>query len=219
MRTDVKLATLSLAVLLGACSKREDQATGLSEDLKKDLAVASASASEFATAPSHYQPMRFVSAVEQARASTPAKRTVATKRRTKPVRRPEATAKPAPEVVEEPSLAAVESPAPSPAPEAVPTAPTPEPVVIAQQPAGEPAPVPVGTGGGEGDAGMGARRSGGGLGGLLGGIIGAVVIRGGRGGVDHCDPRTDGRQRPPIFDRPDFGLPLPTGQRFPLRRR
>jgi hypothetical protein len=56
----------------------------------------------------------------------------------------------------------------------------------------------------------------GGLGGILGGIIGGVVIRGGHGGVDKCDPRTDGRGgRPPIFDQPNTGLPLPSGRGFP----
>ena len=73
-----------------------------------------------------------------------------------------------------------------------------------------------------GEGGIGERRSGGGLAGVLGGIIGAVVIRGGHGGVDKCDPRTDGRRRGGmggvLVDRPDFGLPLPTGRpTFPSR--
>ena len=61
---------------------------------------------------------------------------------------------------------------------------------------------------------MGTRggHGGGGWGGLIGGIIGSVVIRGGHGGVDKCDPRTDGRARPPISDRPDFSMPLPIGR-------
>ena len=227
MRTDVKVATLSLGVLLGACGTRQEESTGLSEDLKKDLAVASAPATELATAPTSYQRMRFVSDVERARANTPAKVRVATKRRTPPVRRPEAVAKPAPDVVEEPTVKANEEVAMAPAPEPVQAAPVSEPVVIAQQPS-EPAPVPVATpgngrvGDGIGDGELGERRRGrgiGGLGGILGGMIGAVVIRGGHGGVDKCDPRTDGRRnRPPMIDRPDFGLPLPTGQTFPSRR-
>ena len=222
MRTDVKVATISLALLVGACGTRQEQTTGLTDDLKKDLALASAPASDLATAPKSYQRMRFVSAVEQARASTPAKRPVAAKRHTAPVRRPEAVAKPAPDVVDEPAVVASEAPAATPAPEAVTTAVS-EPVVINQQPAAEPAPVPVATGnnGSGGDDGIGERRRGrgiGGLGGIFGGIIGAVVIRGGHGGVDKCDPRTDGRNRPPMIDRPVFGLPLPTGQTFPSRR-
>jgi hypothetical protein len=45
---------------------------------------------------------------------------------------------------------------------------------------------------------VGNGGSGTGAGGVMGGIFGAV-IRGGRvgGGDDHCDPRTDGRRRPP----------------------
>ena len=48
-----------------------------------------------------------------------------------------------------------------------------------------------------GQGGIGERRSGGGLGGVLAGIIGAVVIRGGHGGIDNCDPRIDGRRTGP----------------------
>jgi hypothetical protein len=44
---------------------------------------------------------------------------------------------------------------------------------------------------------VGSAGSGSGAGGVMGGIFGAV-IRGGRvGDDDHCDPRTDGRRRPP----------------------
>ena len=219
MRTDVKVAALSLAVVLGACDKRQEQATGLSEDLKRDLAVASA-AGDLATAPRAYQRTRFVSDVELARAKAPAPRPVATKRRTPPVRRPEPVARAAEEVVEEPTVASNEAPAPEPTPVAVATETAPEPAVIVQQPTTEsaPAPIPVSTGRGDdgrsvGEGGIGERRPGGGVGGLLGGIIGAVVIRGGHGGVDKCDPRTDGRRgRGGIIQRPDFGMPSPVGR-------
>jgi hypothetical protein len=99
--------------------------------------------------------------------------------------------------------------------------------VIAQQPSEPSAPAPAPTAGrgddgrSVGQGGIGDRSAGGGLGGILGGIIGAVVIRGGHGGVDKCDPRTDGRRRGGIggvFDRPDFGMPVPTGRpTFPSR--
>ena len=220
MRTDVKVAALSLAVILGACDKRQEQATGLSEDLKRDLAVASA-ASDLAAAPRAYERTRFVSDVEMARAKAPAPRPVATKRRTPPVRRPAPVARPAADVVEEPTVASNEAPAPEPTPVAVATETAPEPAVIVQQPTTEtaPAPIPVSTGRGDdgrsiGEGGIGERRPGGGLGGMLGGIIGAVVIRGGHGGVDKCDPRTDGRRgRGGIISRrPDFGMPSPVGR-------
>jgi hypothetical protein len=219
MRTDVKVATLSLAVFLGACNARQEQATGLSEDLKKDLAVASSSASDLATAPKSYQRARFVSDVEMSRVKTPAPRPVKAKRRTAPVRRPEAVSRPASDVVEEPTVASNEELAPAPAAVAVATSSTPEPVVINQQPTEEtaPAPVPVSTGRGDdgrsvGEGGIGDRSTGRGIGGLLGGIIGAVVIRGGHGGVDKCDPRTDGRRGGIMTQRPDFGMPSPVGR-------
>ena len=54
--------------------------------------------------------------------------------------------------------------------------------------------------------GVGGGSRGGGLGGIgeaIGTVIGVVIIRGGAGGVDHCDPRTDRRadQRPGLHSR------------------
>jgi hypothetical protein len=217
MRTYVKVAALSLVVVLGACDARQEQPTALSDDLKRDLAAASAPG-DLATAPSAYRRARFVSEVEMARAKAPAPRVVASKRRTPPVRRPEPVSKPAEEIVDEPTLTSNEDPAP--APVAVATETAPEPIVVVQQPTTEtaPAPIPVSTGRGDdgrsvGEGGIGERRPGGGVGGLLGGLIGAVVIRGGHGGVDKCDPRTDGRRRGGVISRrPDFGMPSPVGR-------
>jgi hypothetical protein len=226
MRTDVKVAAISFAVVLGACS-RQEQSTGLSDDLKRDLAAAAAPAGDLATAPTAYQRTRFVSDVEMNRAKKPALRAVASKRKATPVRRPEAVAKPAEDVVAEPNVASNEESAPTPAPVAAPEAINTDPVVIAQQPSEPSAPAPAPTAGrgddgrSVGQGGIGDRSAGGGLGGILGGIIGAVVIRGGHGGIDKCDPRTDGRGRGRmggVMDRPDFGLPLPSGRpTFPSR--
>jgi hypothetical protein len=228
MRTDVKVAAISFAVVLGACNSRQEKATGLSEDLKRDLAAASAPG-DLATAPRAYERTRFVSEVEMNRANKPVPKVVASKRRTKPVVRPQPVTKHADEVVADENVASNEELAPAPAPVAAPTS-TPAPTVIAQQPTDEPVPGPQTANPGRGDdgrsvgqGGIGERGSGGGLGGLLGGIIGAVVIRGGHGGVDHCDPRTDGRRRGGMIgggmmDRPNFPLPLPTGRgTFPTR--
>lgn len=223
MRTDLKVATLSLAVLVGACGSEKQQSAALPDDLQKDLAVASAAAPGLATAPNSYKPMEVVSSVERAKTAAPMKRPVATKRRTPPVKRAAPVSKPAEDVAEEPAVATTTpTPIATEAPEPVEQAPVPapEPQVVAQQPSDEPAPVGRGNGG-SGDEGIGAGRSGGGLGGILGGIIGAVVLRGGHGGVDKCDPRTDGRRRGRggiIMGRPDFGLPLPTGSTFPRSR-
>jgi hypothetical protein len=216
MRTDLKVALFSVAVLLVACGTEKKQTATLSDDLQKDLAVAAAPAPGLATAPTSFEKTQVVSAVERSRAAAPAKRHVATKKRTPPVKRPVTVSKPAHDVVEEPTVATSEvAPAAAAAPEPETTTPVPEPEVIAQQPATEPSavPAPVGRGGNEGDTGIGAGRSGGGLGGILGGIIGAVVIRGGIGGVDKCDPRTDGRRRRGRggIGFPISGMPLPTG--------
>jgi hypothetical protein len=231
MRTHVKVAAISFAVVLGACNARKEQTTALSDDLKRDLAAASASAGDLATAPRAYEPMRFVSRAEMTRSTTPAPRLVATKRRTPKAMRAEAVKKPAAEMVADETVKSDEAMAPAPAPVAAPNATEEQPVTIAQQPTPEPAPTttPSNTGRGdegrgEGQGGIGERGIGGGLGGILGGIIGAVIIRGGHGGVDKCDPRTDGRRGRGgmigggAMDRPDFGLPLPTGRTtFPTR--
>lgn len=129
-------------------------------------------------------------------------------------------------------VVAVASESASPAPIAA--APAPEPtvaIVASSQPSNEQV-----SGGSDG---VGDRGHGGGLGGLLGGIIGSVVLRGGHGGIDKCDTRTagrgrppmtagtdpvtggsdtEGRARPPVTDRPDFGLPIPTGRVFGRHR-
>ena len=151
MRKHVKVATLSLAVFAGACGSSKEKSAALPEDLQKDLATASAPASDLA-------------------------------------------------------------------PSDLPT--IPEPVATAPEPGAEPAPLPVPARGGSGaDGGLGQRGRGrgiGGLGGILGGIIGGVVIRGGHGGVDKCDPRTDGRTGGIFIMGPNSGMPLPTGT-FPRR--
>jgi hypothetical protein len=208
MRTNSKVAALSFALLLGACGKPREQATALPDDLKRDLAEASGPANGLSIAPQSYQRMRFVSSIEQLPSAVRAKRPKVTHHHPTQMTASRQTA--GPETAQGtadamPSMA-TESPSPVSTPEAAPAAPT---VVVAPRPAPEPSSSPAGSAP-EGQAGGGGH--GGGWGGLLGGIIGSVVIRGGHGGVDKCDPRTEGR--PTIIDRPDFGLPLPTGQVF-----
>jgi len=214
MRSVRTLATLSLALLPGACSKRSEPTANLSDDLKKDLAAASVASSDFATAPANYQRMRFVSDVEMARKSVPAKRP-------KVSPHPDRMAPANGDGVESSNaklqqVAAMSSHAPTPVATAEAAAPAPS-IEIAASPTQEPPmTMPAGS-----SAGGGAEHEhGGGLGGILGGIIGGVVIRGGHGGPDKCDPRTDGRARGTINARPDFGLPVPTGApTFPGRGR
>jgi hypothetical protein len=216
MRMELKAATLTLAVLLGACSRREEPTATLSDDLKRDLAAASAPG-DLAVAPQSYQRMRFVSDAERTRAAQPAKRPKVTRN---PIR-PTVRRAPKAETVADVSTAkeaVAEAPA-QPAPAEPVSAPLPEPMVIAQRPTPDPVYVP--SRGSPGDGGMGERgRNGGigGIGGILGGIFTGVVIRGGHGGVDKCDPRTDGRGRGGVIDRPVFGMPVPTGRTtFPTR--
>ena len=223
MRKHVKVATLSLAVFVAACGTSREKTAALPDDLQKDLAAASAPASDLAAAPRKFEPTRVVSAMERTTATTRIKTVARTKRRTKPMLRPEPVNKPA-EMVAAADEAGTTEMAPAPAAKApagadVPT--IPEPVATAPEPGAEPASAPVPTQGGSGTGGIGSGRRGGGIGGLggiFGGIIGAVVIRGGHGGVDRCDPRTDGRGRRGgiVIMGPNSGMPLPTGT-FPRR--
>jgi len=223
MRKHVKVAALSLAVLAGACGTKKETTAALPDDLQKDLAVASAPSSDLATAPKSFEKTQVVSAMERTTAPARVKAIVKSKRHTKPMMRPEPVRKPAVEVAAA-DVAGESEMAPAPtarAPQGSDMPTIPEPIATAPEPGNEPAPSPVPNRGGSGDGGSGVGRRGGGIGGLggiFGGIIGAVVIRGGHGGVDHCDPRTDGRSRTGgiYIMGPNSGMPLPTGT-FPRR--
>jgi outer membrane biosynthesis protein TonB len=190
-----KLLTAALALGAIACGTRQEQSATIDADLQKDLAAAGAPDSGLALANADYKPMRFVSQVEQVTPGVPSRKLAqAPEPARAPKPRPKAKRAPAPAPTPEPQVVA-EADAPEPAPAVQQTAsdaPAPEPTVIVQQPSPEPSHAPVGSGS-EGSVGRGG--NGGGWGGIIGGIIGSVVIRGGMGGVDHCDPRTDGRVR------------------------
>jgi hypothetical protein len=213
MRTYRKVTTLSLSLLLGACSGRQQQTAELPDDLKKDLAAASAAGNDLAIAPPSRRSVRFVSDIEQWKGGAPVKRAKASHHTVRPtVHR--APAQPMMEAEPSVSVASASS-----APAPITVAPAPEPAsVIAATPSPEPSSAPVGSGS---DGRTGDRGQGGGIGGLLGGIIGTVVLRGGHGGIDKCDTRGEGRARPPVMvtDVGDFGLPLPTGGIFGSGRR
>ncbi len=116
MRTDLKVASLSLALALSACGRREEPTTALSDDLKRDLAVASSTAGDLATAPQSYQRMRFVSGVELPNKTEPAHRPSVTKRPPRPIVRKSPAAQPIPEPVRQSEVTTVaEAPAPAPA--------------------------------------------------------------------------------------------------------
>ena len=203
MRTVWKGTALSFVILLAACGKRQEP-VALSADLQKDLATVS-SGGDLAIAPKSYQPMRFVSAIEQSRPIAPAKRPTTSHQRLHVVSHHN-TWQPMTDVASEPTVTTVaETPGTVSTPEAAAPAPS---ITVAPAPAPQPSNAPAGSSSG---GTVGDHDQGGGLGGLLGGIMGAV-IRGGHVGVDKCDPRTDGRRGGVIMGGPVFENPLPTGQ-------
>jgi hypothetical protein len=213
MRRYTTVTTLSITFLLGACG-RPQQAADLPDDLKSDLAAASVGGGALAIAPQSRQPMRFVSDVEQWKGRSSAKLPKAARH---PVRH-EATpvARESMDMGTAPVVAVASE---STIPEPIAAMPAPEPTT-AIVPSSQPSSEPIGSGG--------DRGHGGGLGGLLGGIIGTVVLRGGHGGIDKCDTRTEGRGRPPLIGgrseedrvRPMVtDLPVATGTIFPAGRR
>jgi hypothetical protein len=201
MRTECRVTVLSFAVLLGACSKPQEKTAGLPDDLKKDLAAASQSTGDLTTAPATYKRMRFVSSIEQSRATVVAKRPKVSRNPDRMTVSHHASSEAA-DVAADP-IASLASHAPQPISTPA-TQVSDAPVAVAVTPAAEPAHTPAGI------TSTGTEHSGG-LGGLLGGIFGGAVIRGGAAGPDKCDPRTDGRQGGIITDRPTFGMPSPTG--------
>jgi hypothetical protein len=208
MRRSTTVATLSITFLLGACG-RPRQTADLPDDLKSDLAAASVGGGALTIAPQSRPPMRFVSDVEQWKGRSSVKLSKAARHPARHEAKP--VAKESMDMGTAPVVAVASQ---SSIPEPIAATPAPEPttaIVPSSQPSSEPV--------GSGSDGVGDRGHGGGLGGLLGGIIGTVVLRGGHGGIDKCDPRTDGRARPPVTDRPVFGLPVPTGRVFGGGRR
>jgi hypothetical protein len=222
VRKFVKLSVLPVAAFAVACGrgKSTQEQSALSADLKRDLAAASASGVELASNVGDYQPTRFVSAIESPKSSAP----VARRNVRRPVARPASLG--AGEVAKTPDPAPenkVDVPEPQPSTEVpAPTIDTPTNVAVT------PRPTPVGTAPATTDAGaggVGGGSSGGGLGGIgeaIGTVIGVVIIRGGAGGVDHCDPRTDRRptngpigMSPPIFNPPPMGRGGSPNNRIP----
>jgi len=207
VRNFVKLSVLPVAALAVACGRgNSNEQTALSADLQRDLAAATASSVELASTSREYQPARFVSAIESPATSAPVRR--------RNVRRPVVhhTAATQQEVAKAPDPAPenkVDVAEPTPSTEApAPTIDTPTNVAVTPRPTpvgSAPASTDVGSGG------VGGGSRGGGLGGIgeaIGTIIGVAVIRGGGGGIDHCDPRTEGRGRGGTVVIPDSRVPI-----------
>ncbi|HET8786498.1 MAG TPA: hypothetical protein VFM38_12740 [Candidatus Limnocylindrales bacterium] len=174
-----------------ACGRSDTDATKLSADLRKDLDAASSTSVELASAARGYKATEVVSAIEQKNGAEPVRRAVTKRPIPKKHVAPEpevattVSAAPEPEpTIEAPAPAAptvAEAPAPAPTETATATA---EPPVITR-----PRPIPISYPEGGSDVG----RGGGSDIGTAIGVIG-VIVRGGNGGIDHCDPRTDGRR-------------------------
>lgn len=217
MRTTLRSSALAIgltAVVLAACGKNGATANrALSDDLKRDLQLASSSDLGLAS----QQAAKAFPLTEIGQTSAPAP-SVAPRKAAGPkaVKSKTPTVKAAPE-----PTVTTESPEPQTAVAAQAPAPTPEPVSEPSAPAvPRPSPADPNAGaGGQGRNGGGSSAGAGeGIGSVIGTIFGAVI----RGGVvdgDHCDPRSDGRRggrRYPPGGYPNSGMPtLPVwGPRF-----
>jgi hypothetical protein len=186
----ISKVTTGVVMLAAVACGRSEKDAKLSADLRKDLDRASSSRVELASSARGYRPTQVVSAIEQPKGAEPVRRTVTKRPIPKPAAatQPEVATSPAPEptpTVEAPApvdQTVAEAPSPAPAPA---TTPAEEPAVVTR-----PRPIPISY---PGDGDRGAGQGGGVDIGTAIGIIG-VVIRGGTGGIDHCDPRTDGRR-------------------------
>ncbi|HEX6048650.1 MAG TPA: hypothetical protein VFZ21_05260 [Gemmatimonadaceae bacterium] len=206
----VKVSVLPVAALALACGRStSDEAPVLADDLKRDLQAAASASVELAAGARDYQLTRVVSAIESPRSSAPVKRRTVRK----PVAQPVAANEP--EIAKAPDPApenAIDVAEPQPA-EEVPTPAIDTPTNVAVSPR----PTPVGTAPATTDAGsgsVGGGSGGGGLGGVgeaIGTIIGVVIVRGGAGGIDHCDPRRDRRPNGGPIAMPNPRYPGPRG--------
>lgn len=200
MRKILTLSVLTAAIVAAGCSRSSSPDEGMTADLERDLALATSARPQNAV----------VSAIEGGPTEAPSGRSkgmrgpVAVRKRTpkpspSPVIQEVAAAETAADIPAQASTPAVAepSPAPAPVPEAVVIAPASEPVVETARGSG-----PSAGNGDEGargsDGGSGGGRRGGGW-----GVIG-VIIRGGAGGVDHCE-KHDGRRRGGGIDQEVLG--------------
>lgn len=196
MRTSLVRLFVPFALATAACGRGASESATITDDLRQDLEAASSAAPELANTQGAYQPMRFVSEIEQANGAAPVQRTRAPRKvaaKSANLEQHESQS-PAPETQNEVQTAEAPAETPeAPAPEAeVPRVPT-----VAPRPSALPVDVPAMGGGGGGGGGIGSGR-GDGRGEGIGDIIG-VVIRGGGVGVDHCPPRRRPRGRIPIY--------------------
>ena len=214
MRTVMRCSVLAVGlstVLLAACGKNGASPNrAMSDDLKRDLQMASSS--DLNLASQQASKSFALTEIGQTSALAPAK-TLKRSAGPKAVRSKAPTVKASPEnstaaSADQPTVQEV---AQTPAQPSEATTEASAPAV----PRPSPTPVNPNAGqGGSGQSGAGTSTgSGEGVGAVLGGIFGAIL----RGGVvdgDHCDPRTDGRHRRPSPQLPNDGgvyMPPPRG--------
>jgi len=174
VRKLVSLAGIAGALVVAACSSKT---AVMSDELKKDLDVASTS-NAINLATSQQTPgSQVVSAIE--RTTPPAPKRIASSQRVAK-HKPAPRGVPAPVEVQKADVSTEVEPQP------VEVAPTP---IETPLPSPRPQPVASTVGGGRDEG----RGGGSGIGAVLGGIF-SVVIRGGGVDGDECDPRTDGRR-------------------------
>lgn len=197
MRSSIVRLLVPLAFAASACGTGGQGGAQLSDDLRKDLEASSSVKPELASSAGGFQPLRFVSDIEQSNGSAPVQRERTPRRvASKSANLDQQDSKsPAPESAQDIQVAqtpseALQAPAPDPNVPSVPS--------VAPRPAPMPVDVPSMEGSGRGGVGMGRGEGRGeGRGPDIGDIIG-VVIRGGGVGPDHCPPRRRGRGRFPI---------------------
>lgn len=209
MRHLVKFLAGPIVLAAVACGRSDTPSASVSDELQQDLAAASAASVEMASA-GDYKPLQVVSAIEQPEATSPVRSAPAPRRVTRPAAVSESpAAERSPEPLPEPEVQVASMPVEEATPAPVPVI---TPVSTGARPTAQPIAMPA-----SGDEGRGEGNGGGvGVGEAIGIVIGTVIIRGGRGGIDHCDPRTDGRRGrtggyPRVMGNPVVGgrLPLP----------
>ena len=180
MRKGHLLLGTAAVLLLAACDSGKKSA--VNPDLLKDLELASSDEGITLGNTALNSSQQFVSSIER---TSPPARNVA---KSAPVRRHKPARKSPPQVVRTEAPADVSESEPSevrmvftPIESDAPVTPRPQPVAVSY-------PSGASSGGSSGSVGNGSAT-----GAVIGTIFG-VVLRGGSGGIDHCDPRVDGRR-------------------------
>lgn len=180
MRRLIQWTLVPVAVVFVACKGDKPTQARMSDDLKRDLQLASAT-QDIKISPDEVAPKSQQELALRPKRAPNGPRVVRTE---KPTVKASATPVEAAEVkAEMPEVQVMAAaPAPSETPNATDAPPLARPAALPQPTYPTADAIPASNRGSAG-------------GGILGGIFGAV-IRGGAVGDDHCDPRTDGRRRP-----------------------